>query len=295
MVDEVYELFLDLGADEKQIDFPIVYTNGKAGTASLSADSQDDDLSVLFDVLRDTIPAPEYTDGAPLQALVTNLAADSYLGRLAICRVHSDAPRSFDRLFRRRCPICQKNHLARAYYALRALPLIHEDAIQALRDGLPSAFVVVDYLLAGTVLAIWMAWSAPDGLAPGVRRRLGGAGRAVVRIAVAGTTSASFTVFTTTCPVANVLPFSTPFRWFRCLSKFFEKYSATTIWSNAPVPLSVCGANLNGYGFSDVPGTYKSDTLIGYECTITAYPGTDNVSVLRLFKEGWELPEAPTP
>ena len=88
VVDEVYELFLDLGADEKQIDFPIVYTNGKAGTASLSADSQEADLAPLFDVLRDTIPAPEYTEGAPLQALVTNLAADSYLGRLAVCRVH---------------------------------------------------------------------------------------------------------------------------------------------------------------------------------------------------------------
>jgi GTP-binding protein len=71
VVDEVYELFLDLGADEKQIDFPIVYTNGKAGTASLSADSQEADLGPLFDVLRDTIPAPEYTEGAPLQALVT--------------------------------------------------------------------------------------------------------------------------------------------------------------------------------------------------------------------------------
>ncbi len=88
VVDEVYELFLDLGANEQQIDFPIVYTNGKAGTASLSADTQEADLAPLFDVLRDTIPAPEYTEGAPLQALVTNLAADSYLGRLAVCRVH---------------------------------------------------------------------------------------------------------------------------------------------------------------------------------------------------------------
>ncbi|MGB1526662.1 MAG: GTP-binding protein, partial [Miltoncostaeaceae bacterium] len=88
VVDEVYELFLDLGADESQIDFPIVYTNGKAGTASLDAAQQDDDLSVLFEVLRDTVPAPTYEDGVPLQALVTNLAADSYLGRLAVCRVH---------------------------------------------------------------------------------------------------------------------------------------------------------------------------------------------------------------
>lgn len=57
-------------------------------------------------------------------------------------------------------------------------------AVQVLRDELPSAFVVVDYLVAGTVLAVWMAWSAPSGLAPGVQERLGGAGRGVVRIAV---------------------------------------------------------------------------------------------------------------
>lgn len=57
-------------------------------------------------------------------------------------------------------------------------------AVQVLRDELPSAFVVVDYLLAGGVLAIWMAWSAPTGLAPGVQRRLGTAGRAAVRMAV---------------------------------------------------------------------------------------------------------------
>lgn len=57
-------------------------------------------------------------------------------------------------------------------------------AVEVLRDELPSAFVVVDYLLAGTVLAIWMAWSAPSGLAPGVQQRLGSVGRAAVRVAV---------------------------------------------------------------------------------------------------------------
>ena len=57
-------------------------------------------------------------------------------------------------------------------------------AVQVLRDELPSAFVVVDYLLAGGLLAIWMAWSAPTGLAPGVQRRLGTVGRAAVRLAV---------------------------------------------------------------------------------------------------------------
>lgn len=57
-------------------------------------------------------------------------------------------------------------------------------AVEVLRDELPSAFVVVDYLVAGTVLAIWMAWSAPSGLAPGVQQRLGSVGRAAVRVAV---------------------------------------------------------------------------------------------------------------
>jgi len=89
VLDEVYELFLDLDADESQIDFPIVYCNARAGQASLSADVPGADLEPLFDVLREHIPAPSYTEGAPLQALVTNLAASSYVGRLAICRVHA--------------------------------------------------------------------------------------------------------------------------------------------------------------------------------------------------------------
>ena len=88
VLDEVYELFLDLDADESQIEFPIVYTNGRAGTASLSPDHQEADLEPLFRTLREHIPAPTYTPGAPLQAQVTNLAASSFLGRLAVCRVH---------------------------------------------------------------------------------------------------------------------------------------------------------------------------------------------------------------
>jgi GTP-binding protein len=88
VVDEVYELFLDLDADETQIEFPIVYCNAKAGRASLTPDEQGTDLEPLFATLAEHIPAPTYTEGAPLQALVTNLAASKYVGRLAICRVH---------------------------------------------------------------------------------------------------------------------------------------------------------------------------------------------------------------
>ncbi|RJK97997.1 translational GTPase TypA [Vallicoccus soli] len=93
VVDETYELFLDLDADEDQIDFPIVYCHAKAGKASLErpkdGESPDSpDLEPLFQVIRDTIPAPSFTEGAPLQAHVTNLDASPYLGRLALCRVH---------------------------------------------------------------------------------------------------------------------------------------------------------------------------------------------------------------
>ena len=88
VIDEVYELFLDLEADETQIDFPIVYTNAKAGTATLSLDQPGTDLQPLLELLEQHIPAPEYEEGAPLQAHVTNLDASPYVGRIAICRVH---------------------------------------------------------------------------------------------------------------------------------------------------------------------------------------------------------------
>ena len=87
VVDEVYELFLELEADEKQFDFPIVYCNARTGQASLDPDVRGDDLHALFDVLLTRIPAPTYEPGHGLQALVTNLDASPYLGRLALCRV----------------------------------------------------------------------------------------------------------------------------------------------------------------------------------------------------------------
>jgi GTP-binding protein len=87
VVNEVYELFLDLDADETQIEFPIVYCNARAGRAGLAPDELADDLRPLFDVLLAHIPAPSYEEGHPLQAHVTNLDASSYVGRLALCRV----------------------------------------------------------------------------------------------------------------------------------------------------------------------------------------------------------------
>ena len=87
VVDEVYELFIDLGATEDQIEFPIVYTNARAGWASRDPDAEGADLRPLLDLLVEHVPAPEHDPGHPLQAHVTNLDASPYLGRLAICRV----------------------------------------------------------------------------------------------------------------------------------------------------------------------------------------------------------------
>ena len=93
VVDEAYELFLDLDAREDQINFPVIYASAKAGRASLTrtADGgmpEEENLDVLFETIFSTIPAPVYHEGAPLQAHVTNLDSSPYLGRLALCRVH---------------------------------------------------------------------------------------------------------------------------------------------------------------------------------------------------------------
>ncbi len=96
VVHEIEELFLDLDADEHQIDFPIVYANARAGRASMDADDPDlkastpagdGGLKPLLELLLDRVPAPEHDPDHPLQALVTNLDASPYVGRLALCRV----------------------------------------------------------------------------------------------------------------------------------------------------------------------------------------------------------------
>jgi GTP-binding protein len=88
VVDEVYELFLDLGADEEQIEFPIVYTNAKVGWAALEEGALGTDLRPLMDLIVERIPAPLHDPEHPFQALVTNLDASPYVGRLALCRIY---------------------------------------------------------------------------------------------------------------------------------------------------------------------------------------------------------------
>jgi GTP-binding protein len=88
VIDEVYELFLDLDATEQHIEFPIVYCNAKAGWASMVEGVEGSDLKPLFELLVGTIPPPSYDPEHPMQALVTNLDASPYVGRLALCRMY---------------------------------------------------------------------------------------------------------------------------------------------------------------------------------------------------------------
>jgi len=87
VVDEVYELFLDLDAHDHQIEFPIVYCNARAGTAPNDMAVEGTDLKPLFEVLLESIPAPEHDPDHPFQAWVTNLDASPYVGRIAMCRI----------------------------------------------------------------------------------------------------------------------------------------------------------------------------------------------------------------
>lgn len=89
VLDEIYDLFIDLDATEAQLDFPVLYSNAKVGTCRTSIDSEDQSLIPLFEQILTTVPAPQFDEAAPLQLLVTNLDYDDYVGRLAVGRVFS--------------------------------------------------------------------------------------------------------------------------------------------------------------------------------------------------------------
>jgi len=93
VVNEVYDLFIDLDAREDQLDFPILYTNARKGTCRLAPDGPETTLEPLFDQILATVPAPTYEEGAPLQLLITSLDYDDYVGRLAIGRLFNGSIR----------------------------------------------------------------------------------------------------------------------------------------------------------------------------------------------------------
>ncbi len=87
VLDEVYDLFIDLDADEEQLDFPVLYSIARDGICRTEPDGEDQTLQPLFEEILRTVPAPEFEPGHPLQLLVTTLDYDDYVGRLAIGRI----------------------------------------------------------------------------------------------------------------------------------------------------------------------------------------------------------------
>jgi GTP-binding protein len=98
VLDAIYELFIDLNASAEQLDFPVLYTNAKLGTATTDLDQPGTSLRPLFDQLVTTTPAPTYTPGHPLQLLVTNLSANDYVGRMAVGRIWNGTLRMGQRI-----------------------------------------------------------------------------------------------------------------------------------------------------------------------------------------------------
>jgi GTP-binding protein len=96
VVHEIEELFLDLDADEDQVGFPVLYANARSGWASTEPGVKGTDLGPLFEAIAKSVPPPSYEPGHPLQALVTNLDASPYVGRMAVCRVHHGTLRRGD-------------------------------------------------------------------------------------------------------------------------------------------------------------------------------------------------------
>jgi GTP-binding protein len=98
VLDQVLELFIDLGATAEQLDFPVVYTNAKAGTATRDLAEAGRDLQPLLDLLVAVTPPPRYEEGHPLQLLVTNLMANDYVGRMAVGRIRNGTIRLGQRI-----------------------------------------------------------------------------------------------------------------------------------------------------------------------------------------------------
>src|SRR5471030_449016 len=96
VLNEVYDLFIDLDASEDQLDFPVLYTNARAGTASLDAEAPGEDMRPLFDAVVKHVPPPRGNPDAPLQLLVANLDASDYVGRIAIGRIFNGRVRIGD-------------------------------------------------------------------------------------------------------------------------------------------------------------------------------------------------------
>jgi GTP-binding protein len=131
VVDAVYELFLDLGADDHHIEFPIIYASARDGWASTDPEVPGSDLKPLFEVLLDHIPAPTGDPNQPLQAHVTNLDADPYVGRLAICMMRQGTIRRGQQITRCHADGTQSTARVAELYVTESLDRVPVDEASA--------------------------------------------------------------------------------------------------------------------------------------------------------------------
>lgn len=145
VLDEVYDLFIDLDATEEQLDFPVLYTNAKAGIALTDPEGQGQNLSPLFDAILAAIPAPVYDPDAPLQFLVTNLDYSDYVGRIAVGKVFSGSLKAGRNVaLLKRGQMSGQGHLSQVYsydgLSRVDSPMVEAGDIAAVA-GIPDAFI----------------------------------------------------------------------------------------------------------------------------------------------------------
>jgi GTP-binding protein len=145
VLDEIYDLFIDLDATEEQIDFPVLYTNAKAGIALTDPEGQGRDLVPLFETILSTIPAPSYDPASPLQFLVTSLDYSEYVGLIAVGKIVSGSlRRGREVALLKGGQMAGKAHLS-LLYSFEGLDRVERDVVEAgdlvAVAGVPQAFI----------------------------------------------------------------------------------------------------------------------------------------------------------
>ena len=149
VLEEIYDLFIDLDATEEQLDFPVLYTNAKAGIALTDPDGQGRDLIPLFESILASIPAPSYDPQAPLQFLVTTLQYSDYVGRIAVGKVVNGALRHGQEVALLKADGTMRKASLSVVYSYEALNRVERDEIQA---GDIAAVAGVDDVFIGDTL-----------------------------------------------------------------------------------------------------------------------------------------------
>jgi GTP-binding protein len=145
VLDEIYDLFIDLEAPEHQLDFPVLYTNAKAGIALTDPEGQGNDLGPLFETILAAIPAPSWDPQAPLQFLVTNLDYNDYVGRLAVGKLVSGTLRLGQEVALLKHGMLNSKATLSQVYSYEGLNRVSREAIEAgdiaAIAGVPDAFI----------------------------------------------------------------------------------------------------------------------------------------------------------